>query len=313
MKKSPKNAEKTRNLLAALKKRLDVPPSAQVDGALEHLVLSVLRHDTDARGAWAGLETLREEFVDFNEMRVAPLKDLHDVLPADLPGRRQKAGRAVEALGKLYDHGNVLDLRHAEGMAKRELRNFLRETLGMDSYGEAYLLIHVFDMAAVPVDTRLLTKLKSDSVVGEEATVDDARALLERGVTVKNARMRFELLAQYAAEPIRKKAGKAPKAPKAKSAKAAKASGKGAGARKPAKAKTGGKAKATETGGKAKATKPGGKVKATKATKTGGDAAKAKKSKAATKADEAPKAAKAPEAAKAKKPAKASRPKPGRR
>ncbi len=284
MKKDSKNVEKTRYLLAALKKRLDVPPPAEVDGPLEHLVLSVLRHDADAKDAWASLETLREEFVDFNEMRVAPVKDLHDVLPAGLPGRREKADRAVEALGMLFDHGNVLDLRNAEGMAKRELRSFLRETLGLDSYGEAYLMVHVFDMGAVPVDTRLLMKLKSDNIVGEKATVDDARALLERGVTTKNARARFELLAQYAAEPIRKKAGKAKKAKKAPKAKAAKGAGKATGARKSAKAKAPRKAKTT---------------------KTAEGAAKAKKTKTATQAR------KAPNAATTKKAVKGARHKPG--
>jgi endonuclease III len=166
---------------------------------MDHLLLSILRPNASAARAVTGLRALREEFVDFNEMRVAPAKDIQDLLGRDMPGAREKAERLVDVLERLFDRGVEPDLAGLSSMNKRELRSHLREVIGLDSYAEAYLTAHLVGGHAIPVDQRLLERLKERDLVHPAATAEDARLALERIVSAKETLAVCGLLAQYAA------------------------------------------------------------------------------------------------------------------
>ena len=236
---------KVKRLLSTLGKRL--APSAPPKGMapLDVLVLAVLRSNATLNQALNGLEIMHQEFVDFNEMRVAPPKDIADLLGRKMSGARAKADRITLVLNNVYDHGNELDFEHMADMGKRQQRTHLREALGLDGFGEAYLMAHVFEAPSIPVDDRLLDKLKDDKIVGSAVPASEVRTMLERAIRPDGRAAAFELLALYAAE-RRKPAPKAKAPKKAPSAKRKKTTAK--------KAKTKTKKKAAER--KTKAAKP---------------------------------------------------------
>ena len=161
MKESVSYTKKIRQLLSDLKKRLSpVAPPEDLE-PLAILTLSVLRANASLADGLAGLERIREEFVDFNEARVAPIKDIADVLGPSMAEARTKAERLTTALNRLYDHGNRLDFDHMAEMGVRERRLHLRESMGMDNFAEAHLMLYFFDAPSIPVDDRLAARLKA--------------------------------------------------------------------------------------------------------------------------------------------------------
>lgn len=226
MKEAIGSVNKIKSLLTSLRKRLKPPAPPEGLEPLEVLTLSILRRNATLAEALDALRRLHEEFVDFNEMRVAPPKDIVDLLAKNLPDARTKAEQLTQTLNRVYDHGNALDLEHMAEMGKRELREHLRGALLLDEYAEAYMMSHLFDSPVLPVDERLVGKLKGEGYLCEGATVAQARDLLEQAVGARGRLEACELLSQFAAEPVKASAtGKAPrrKAAPARAPKAARA------------------------------------------------------------------------------------------
>ena len=174
MKNATAYGNKIKGIFPKLKKHL---PETNVPEDIEPLavfVLGVLRENATLAQALDGLGVLREEFVDFNELRVAPPKDIAEALPANMPEPRAKAERLTVGLNRIYDQENRLDFDHTADMSKRDLRTHLREKLEFRLFTEAYLMLYFFGGHAVPVDDRLVNRLKEDGLASPDAAAADA-------------------------------------------------------------------------------------------------------------------------------------------
>ncbi|NLF30391.1 MAG: hypothetical protein GX591_05835 [Planctomycetes bacterium] len=247
MKNATEYGKKVKAFLPTLKKQYPADPHRPVSDPLGLFVLAVLRENAPADAAARNLEVLRNEFVDYNELRVAPVKDVVELLEGDPVALRTKALRITEGLNRIFDQNNKLDLEHTTDMGKRDLRAHLSEALGLTSYVEAYLLTHLFDHRAIPVDDSLVERLKAEDLAGGDAGVDDVRVLLERVVPTKDQDEMAEILAAWTHDPKAHaaKAGTGGGAVEKKAASGRKSTGKAA--RKTTSGKTASKKKKTET------------------------------------------------------------------
>ncbi len=261
------------------------------------LVRGVLSANATPKQAEDAVEAVESEFVDFNELRASPVKDLTDRLGREHPRRRAKAGMLTGALNAIFERTGSISMDYMHKMPKRDLRRHLRE-LGLDTYAAAYVTLFAFGGHAVPVDEDLAEILKMDELVHEESDIEDIQGFLERVVPQKDAenvhayfrnllrrkmpaltrRRREQAEAQAKAEAAAEKkrleeekaaADEKAAAEKAKKKKATKAQAK----RKKASKKSGGK---KSSSGAKKTTKKAAKT--SKAKKTSGGAKKSKKS-----------------------------------
>ena len=213
MKNATVYQSKLKKFLPGLKRRPIAADRSEPLEPMDHLIVGILRRNASRHQALAALRALREEFVDFNEMRVAPAKDIAELLGKNMPLARLKAEVLTQALNRVLDQTSELGLGKLTELGKRELHAYLREKFALDSYTEAYMTLMVFGGHAVPVDERLLEKLKLEDLVHSESTVDVARFALEKVVSEKNAVEVYEAMAAYAEEPSKVKPS-----PKAKAA-----------------------------------------------------------------------------------------------
>ncbi len=242
MKEAIGSANKIKTLVSTLRKKFKPAGVPKELEPLDLLTLGILHRNSTLGDALEGLRRLHDEFVDFNEMRMAPPKDLADVLPRNLDDGRVKSERLTETLNRVYDQGNALDLEHLQEMGKRELKEHLRSALLLDEYGEAFLMNHLFDAPVLPVDDKIVVKLKAEGLLSQEATLAQARELLEEAIAGRARREALDLLSRYAAEPMsakaklaaRKQAEEEKKEAAAAAAKAAKAEQKAKAKDKPA-------------------------------------------------------------------------------
>ncbi len=214
MKNATEYGKKVKRALSGMKRKHHADPAPVDLAPLEVLVLAVLRQNASLAQAQAAMKLLDEEFVDFNEMRVAPAKDISDLMAGDMPDARAKAQQIIDGLNRIFDHENRLDFEHTADMGKRELRTHLQDALGLSSYVEAYLVLYLFDGRALPVDERLVERLKADGLADAKADISDVRTVLERVAPAKDPAATYEMLTVYAAEPlpVAKTAGRKAKA-----------------------------------------------------------------------------------------------------
>lgn len=202
MKNSTQYARKIKKFLSGPKKAAPV----KTDNLVRLMLQAILEENAHDRQAAEGLAALEREFVDFNELRVSPAKDIVDVLGRDFPYARLKAESVALSLNSIFDHSATLSLEYLIKKGKRDVRKALREDLGLSVYAEAFLTLFAFGGHAIPVDRYLLALLKADKNVGPDTTLDDLQGFLERLVAAKDAMGTHELLRDYVARNYRRAA-----------------------------------------------------------------------------------------------------------
>lgn len=196
MKNSAYYARKIRRLLSGSKKT-HLPE--QADG-IPLLVTAVLSENATNKQTSEAMARLVEEFVDFNELRVSPVKDVVECLGREFPGARLKAEAVTRALNVVFGRTNSLSLEYLAPKPKRELRKTLREELGLSPYAESFLTLHAFQGHAVPVDSLLLEALKLDKYIHLGSDLADLQGFLERIVLSKDGASAHEALRSYASK-----------------------------------------------------------------------------------------------------------------
>jgi len=271
MKNATSYAKKVKKLLGKLP-GASARPDEEAD-PIRILVRSVLEADASDKDADRAVAALEEEFLDFNELRASPSRDIVECLGEQLPGAREKSEVLVKVLNALFRRVHKVSVEYMRDMTKRDLRRHLGE-LGLEAYASARLVATVFDGHAIPVDQTLVESLEMGGYIHPESDVADVQGFLERIIAHKDALAAHQALRAYVARSAK--------------ALAKKRKAERAAAKRADDAKAAAEAKKKE-------------------------AEDAKKAMKAKKARAVVRAAKAKEAAKAKKAAKKARAKPARK
>lgn len=182
MKNATDYEKKVKKLLGKLPKAKELET---FENNIALLVHAILEADATASQARKALKAIEEEYVDFNELRVSPVKEITEAIGRDYPFARDRAETILKVLGNLYEHNFAMNLDYLSEMSKRELRRHLTE-LGLDTYAEAVLSLQLFGAHAIPVDQSLVDCLKIDELIHEESDRQDVQGFLERIITQKN-------------------------------------------------------------------------------------------------------------------------------
>jgi len=185
MKDASTYQEKIKQLLKGMKRvRSSAPPEG--DQATELLVESILQADATDKQAQEAIESIRQEYVDLNELRVSPGKDVADTVGRDYPRVRDKAKAIYESLNGLFHRSYGIGIDYMAEMPKRELRRHLDE-LGVPRYAAACIVLKVFGGHAIPVDDTLVEVLKMQGLVAPDSDPADVQGFLTRIIPHKDA------------------------------------------------------------------------------------------------------------------------------
>jgi len=199
-----KNATKYQKKLKKLLAGIDKAPKAPPEGAnpYEVMLRAILEANASAKLTERAMAAIEEEFVDINELRVSPPKEVADCLGKDYPEARRKAHEITGVLNATYIRRNKLSFDHVEKMTKRELRRHLAE-LGLSAYPAACLMLCVFGGHAVPVDETLVECLEMGGYIEPGSALEDVQGFLERVILQKHALAAHELFREYIAKSAR--------------------------------------------------------------------------------------------------------------
>jgi endonuclease III len=163
------------------------------------LIESILEEDSTARQAQKAMAAIEEEFVDFNELRVAPPKEIAERIGRGHPGARDRGEMLSKVLNAIYERTCRVSLEHLADAPKRELRRYLNE-LGLSPYAAASVFMRAFGGHAVPVDQALVDCLEMDGYVHPGSDIGDVQGFLERIVPQKNDATAHAALRAYVAK-----------------------------------------------------------------------------------------------------------------
>lgn len=196
MKNATKYQKKIKQFLSGIRKSATPPPAEQDPFAV--MVKAILAADAPKQAAKA-FDTLTREYVDLNELRVSPVKEIVDTLGRDFPEARRKAEEITSVMNAIFTSRNNLKLDYVEKMPKRDLRRHLHE-LGLSPFAAAVMMMQLFGGHAIPVDQGLVDCLEIDGYIEPDSTIEDVQAFLERIILQKQAHAAHEFFSEYVAK-----------------------------------------------------------------------------------------------------------------
>ena len=265
MKNATTYARKTKKMLGAF--RTACPAPEQKTDPVRVLIRSILEAEAPEGAAEKALERIEGEFLDFNELRAAPAKDIVDCVGRDLPGASEKGDCLLKVLNAIFHRVSGVSVDYMRGMSKRDLRRHLHE-LGLDHYAAARLVSVAFDGHAIAVDRLLIDSLELAGLIHPGSDASDVQGFLERIIPHKDALAAHQALREFVAKSAPALAKKR-KADAAAARKAAEAAAKKAAAaqRKEAAARAAAEERAAKKAAKEKAAKKKAKEAAKKKAK----------------------------------------------
>lgn len=172
------------------------PPEVAPADRIPRLLTAILEENATAEDAEKALAALRQEYVDFNELRVSPSKEMVERIGREYPQARGKAMTIVTVLNAIFDKTSTLTMDYMDQMAKRDLRRHLQE-IGLSPFASALIVLTAFAGHAVPVDRDLVETLRMNELAHEESDIPDVQGFLERIVAQKDAWAAHDFLRKY--------------------------------------------------------------------------------------------------------------------
>ena len=176
-------------------------PKADRSGAarlsvLKAVVYGICHEGTTREQANQALSRFKDEFFDWNEIRVSSLEEIQESL-AGIPEPAERAQRIRRFLRQLYNrtYGFTLD-----ALAKKPLKEALKVLQTYDAFDSDYVTATVVQQAlgghAIPIDKDTRRALERLGI--SESTIPELRAVLERAVPKNRGAEFIDLLEDLA-------------------------------------------------------------------------------------------------------------------
>ncbi len=147
--------DKIKKIDSLLREYYGVPKRSEVQqDPLDVLIGTILTQNTNDNNSWKAYNNLRNTYKTWNEVRLAPIGELMDVIKvAGLP--KQKAEAIKGVLDDLYSRKGRLDLEHAREMDDLELLKKLTSYKGVGLKTASCVLLFSLHRNICPVDTHV--------------------------------------------------------------------------------------------------------------------------------------------------------------
>jgi endonuclease-3 len=187
------------HLFAALKKAYDPndPPSRSV---LEQFLYALCRENATREQADEAFRTLREQFFDWNEVRVSSARELEESL-ADLSEPEVRAQRIISFLQEVFETTFSFDLEPLHKKGLKQAAKQLSRYQAADDYAVSWVVQQTLGGHAIPLDAPTLRVLRRLGLIDEDQDDPEAiRASLEHQVPKAKAPLFSDLVSYLAAE-----------------------------------------------------------------------------------------------------------------
>lgn len=166
---------------------------------VEQLILAILARNTSDARARTAFQRMREVVVDYNDLRVTPAIELAETIGNEVPDALAKAQAITDALNRIYDKRNTVDLSHLKSESIRDARARVAALPGCDDFVAAWVVLRSLGGHAIPVDDATMRILNDEGLVDGRATIDEVRAFLERNIMAADALVFTTLMRRHVA------------------------------------------------------------------------------------------------------------------
>lgn len=190
------------DLQAFLKRRYKpkAEPSVGKLSVIDAVVYGICHEDTTREQANQALSRFKDQFFDWNEVRVSPLEEVQETL-ADVPDAAGRAQRIRRFLRQLFS--KTYSFSSLEQLSKKPLKEALKSLQGFEAFSSDYVTATVVQQAlgghAIPIDEAARAAMEKLGLY--EPDVASLRGLVERAVPKTKGAEFLDLLEEMVKDP----------------------------------------------------------------------------------------------------------------
>lgn len=179
---APSKAQLLNDVYALLKKRYKLGPQDGRMSVLEAAIYGVCHEGSTRVCAEQALERYRNEFFDWNELRVSHRSEIRAILDG-MPESEERALKIRRFLRQLFEKTYGFNL---EALAKKPLKESTKSLQEFEAFKSDYVLATVIQLAlgghAIPIDAPIRRALERLGLADAQADTETIRSSLERAV-----------------------------------------------------------------------------------------------------------------------------------
>jgi endonuclease III len=210
MKDSKEYSKKIQKLQRALKQKPGKHTPVEYEEPVDAIVFAIVSENLTESQSHAAIKKLKDYFVDWNDLRVASVEEIIEVLGSDIPPARNIAATLVSVLNAVFDKHNMLGLQSLRKLGKRPAKILLEKLSGITPFAVDYCMLTSMQGHAIPLTPKMIEFLKTEQYIHAEATYEEVEGFLCRLISIKNA-FEFYSLLRHECESPKKQPKKAKK------------------------------------------------------------------------------------------------------
>ncbi|MCZ6691638.1 MAG: hypothetical protein O7H41_18790 [Planctomycetota bacterium] len=187
--------EKTRSVkryLRILEKKHRIGSAPGQATVLDQLILHLLSFEAPMTNAAKAVRMMREEFVDWNDVRVSSIREIATILE-ECRISIELAYQLKEILGQLFIHGHTISLEFLLEMEADTARKFVNRLRGLPGWAGTYLLALTGKGTVVPLDPHTFRVGQRLGLFGRKSTVQTRTQTL-KSIVSSDDTLRFHSL-----------------------------------------------------------------------------------------------------------------------
>ncbi len=210
MKDSKGYSKKIQKLYRSLKRKPGRHTHVEFDEPVDALVFAIVSENLTESQTQTAMKKLKDYFVDWNDLRVAAVEEITEVLGQDMPAARNTAATLVSALNAVFEKHNMLSLQSLRKLGKRPAKLLLEKLGGVTPFVVDYCMLTSMQGHAIPLTPKMIEYLTTSQLINAEAAYEEIEGFLCRLISIKNA-YEFYLLLRHESESPKKQPKKTKK------------------------------------------------------------------------------------------------------
>ena len=201
MKDSKEYSKKIQKLYRSLKRKPGKHAPVEFDEPVNALVFAIVSENLTESQAQAAMKKLKDYFVDWNDLRVATVEEIAEVLGPDVEPARNIAATLVSSLNAVFDKHNMLSLQSLRKLGKRPAKLLIEKISGATPFAIDYCMLTSMQGHAIPLTPKMIEFLKTSQLINTEAAYEEIEGFLCRLISIKNAYEFYSLLRRECESP----------------------------------------------------------------------------------------------------------------
>jgi endonuclease III len=213
MKDCREYSKKIQKLYRTLKRPSGRRAGAEFDEPVDALVHAAVNENITESQVQSAIKKLKDYFVDWNDLRVATVDEIVEVLGQDFPAAHVIATTLVNLLMAVFAKYNMLSLQALRKLGKRPAKQVLEKLNGATPFVVDYCMLTALQGHSIPLTPKMIEFLKTSGLVHTEATYEEIEGFLTRQIPAKKAH-EFYLALRHESESPRTRSARKTKATK---------------------------------------------------------------------------------------------------